>query len=305
MGHLREWYLLRASPLKKHLKNRSTFPIINLSDTIVLSLTEDLERRRYVEGHFNDIGLISYRIFDAIPANSEAVRDAYLDGKVVGYPVCFRCHKDQCACANNILIPQQVANWLSFQAVWKNLSPDPDAYFLICEDDVTFHTHALELLEGFMACFVPHQKKVLIRLGTSGAEPFQNLVGRTLETKDAVVMSNASYILNGALAAELVALDPLIATTSDIWLHREMASKPDIQALTIDPLLATELSFNKTFAQFESRIHPKGITREDEAKKARHVMRVDSADTYASLRTTWLNPSQSEEEKSLSGALGN
>jgi len=263
--------------------------MINLDDVIVVSLPFDLDRRRYIETHFESIGIQSYRYFEAIQQSSPLVRTAYKTGRVLAYPGCFRCGRDECDCPNNILIPAQVANWLSFQAVWKSLPPDPDRYFLLCEDDVAFHKSALNLLDDILDGFVRRKEQVLIRLSASGQEPFRDLSDSDLRTTENVVMSNAAYILNGALAARLSREAFHITHTSDVWLHKHMASDPKIQALTIDPLLATDLSYNKDFARFVSRIHPKGIDSVDEQRKARHVMRVNSLAEYRALLATFFD----------------
>lgn len=262
---------------------------MQLSEVVVLSLKEDKKRRNYIDNHFRETGLPGYRYVEAEPANGPGVATAYQDGRVAAFPPCFRCGLSACKCANNILIPPQVANWLSFLKIWRDLPPDPDSYYLICEDDVAFHDGAMPLLMAFCETFQRVRPNVLIRLSESGKAPFQRLTVDRLRECSGVVMSNPAYIINGAMAGLLVRCLDRIETTSDIWLHKRIASRDDVQALTLQPLLATDLSFNADYAQFVSRIHPKGITPEDRERMTTHVKRVSSAPDYAAIRKKWLD----------------
>jgi hypothetical protein len=100
-------------------------------------------------------------------------------------------------------------------------------------------------------------------------------------------MSNAAYIVNGAMAQRLVRAVDTITHTSDVWLHRTMAAGDDVEAFTLEPLLATDLSYNKDHARFASRIHPKGIDPADCARMAAHRKRVDNDAEYAEVRASW------------------
>ncbi len=261
--------------------------MISIAHTFVLSLAIDTERREHIVEHFRQIGVTKYSFVEAIPYFHRSVGQVYLDEGVAPFPPCFRCGEDKCNCANNVLIPQQVANWLSFQSIWSLLPPDPRQYYLICEDDVAFHRNAIVLLNDFLENFVPEKEQVLIRLSNSGEQPFRDLGVNRLTSNSAPMMSNAAYILNGALAARLLQEKPLLTHTSDEWLHREIASRPDIQSVTVDPLLATDLSYNRKYAQFVSRIHPKGIDTADQARQEYHIQRVESGETYRVLRRLW------------------
>lgn len=88
-----------------------------ISTINVVSLLRDSVRREHVQQHFADLGIDTFTFFDAVSHEDQAVIDAYNDGMVKRFPPCFRCGKRKCECKNNILIPQQVANWLSFLAL--------------------------------------------------------------------------------------------------------------------------------------------------------------------------------------------
>lgn len=259
----------------------------DLPEAIVVSLRDDVARREHVVRHFHAAGIERYGFWPGVPHDDPAVARAYRDGLVAGWPGCFRCGQARCDCANNVLIPQQVANWLAFLGLWRSLPDDADRWFLVCEDDVAFHHGAIGRLRRFLAGFRPTRANVLVRLGQSGLRPFESLPGGDAVATSRVVMSNAAFVINGRMAAHLVRSFGRIATTSDIWLHREMAAGPDVQALTLEPLLATDLSYHKDHAMFVSRIHPKGIDEADRERQARHRMRVDTPEDYAALRRQW------------------
>jgi GR25 family glycosyltransferase involved in LPS biosynthesis len=255
--------------------------------TIVVSLSQDLARREHVVRHFHQLGIERFGFWPAVSHDDPAVADLYLSGKVLAWPPCFRCGQPNCACENNILLPQQVANWLSFIGLWRSLPDDPDHYVLVCEDDVAFHPQSLDNLRDFLDGFERQRRHVLIRLAQSGLQPFVTQPRARPQRSGRVVMSNAAYIVNGAMAQRLVRAVDTITHTSDVWLHRTMAAGDDVEAFTLEPLLATDLSYNKDHARFASRIHPKGIDPADCARMAAHRKRVDNDAEYAEVRASW------------------
>jgi GR25 family glycosyltransferase involved in LPS biosynthesis len=258
----------------------------NIPETIVLSLQTDDTRRRHIRKHFSEIGLTNFRFADAIPADSPLVASWYATGKVNIYPPCFRCGKSQCSCPNNILNPSQVANFLSFARIWAVLPKEPQRLFLICEDDVLFFPGAIDRLSDFLSGFVPTGKPLLLRLSESGLPTEQTVKSRLRSSHDKI-MSNPAYIVNGAMADLLSQRFDEIDTTSDIWLHRHIASDPWVEALSLEPRLTTDLSYNAAHARFPSNIHPKGIDEADRQRQVRHIKRVDTPSQYDQLRQQW------------------
>lgn len=257
-----------------------------LPETIVLSLPDDVERRDHIRKHFETIGIENYRFANAIAADSDLVSLWYATDRVKSYPPCFRCGHVKCDCENNILIPAQVANCISFAQIWASLPKDPTRLYMICEDDVLFFPGAVEKLKQFLDTFQSNSQPTLIRLSESGL-PTDQIVTEELITTDQPVMSNPAYIINGSMAQYLTDRFKQIETTSDIWLHELIASQPNIQAMTIKPCLATELSYNVSHARFSSNIHPKGINQEDLQRKSRHIKGADSPMAYENLRAQW------------------
>lgn len=268
-----------------------------ISDTIVLSLASDWKRREYIRGHFNSIGINNFSFFLATEHTSQAVADAYKQGKVKQFPSCFRCGKESCSCENNILIPQQVANWLSFISIWRSLK-DKSGYFLICEDDVALHRNAIECLNPVIEQLPSENEMVLLRLVASGNEPNQTMdISQPLTLIDQPVMSNAAYIVSAPMVNYLLESLDVIEHTSDVWLHQQIATHPRVKSFTVEPLIGTDLSFNPTYAQFMSQIHPKGINDLDTHRKKQHVKRVTSITDYKQLLNSWLKKSAPQNNR--------
>jgi GR25 family glycosyltransferase involved in LPS biosynthesis len=270
-------------------------PIIK--QTFVVSLEQDIERRNHVKQHFSQIGINNYGFVDAVPSDDLTVKKMFLDGRVATYPNCFRCYQVQCECGNNIIIPQQVANWLSFVKTWGKVAKS-DGWSLICEDDVLFFDSSIPLLNQFLTEYLPayEHKPTLIKLAHSGLDTNVSLSHLTsLFSNNRTVMSNVAHVMNSEMAQRLLESFDCIDTTSDIWVHKTMAEVEDINDLTVEPLIATDLSFNKDFARFQSRIHPKGIDAADLERVNQHIKKVDSESSYFSVLESWLGNKESAE----------
>ncbi len=259
----------------------------SIQKVIVLSLVEDRQRREHIRRHFPETGIDKFDFFQAIPSSSPRVIDFYRKNLVQTYPSCFRCGLKSCQCPNNIIIPQQVANWLSFIDIWKSIA-GKDGLFLICEDDIGFHKNAIPLLNGILTKLSKVNQRLLIRLVASGQQPFKTLeLDRPLEIVDKPAMSNAAYIISGGMASYLLEQFKSICHTSDVWLHQHIAGHDEVKAITVNPLIGTDLSFNKDYAQFLSRIHPKGIDEEDVQRAEKHKKRVNTVQEYNELLREW------------------
>lgn len=277
-------------------------PMLSLNDIVsqvlVLSLPDDTERRVHIKNHFIQQGLADYRLIDAIPNSSALVKATYKKGIVKTYPNCFRCEKSNCECSNNILIPHQVANWLSFKKIWEIVA-DASGPVLVCEDDVLFYEGGLEKAASVISNILNSKPNlpILIRLGHSGLSTEVKLPSEAkLELTSKVVMSNVAHIMTPAFAQHLLEQFDLIETTSDIWVHDWMSRQSDVFSYTVEPLIATDLSFNKDYALFRSRIHPKGIDADDEIRATQHIKKVDSLPRYMEVLESWLGDKLSAQE---------
>ena len=260
-----------------------------IQQVCVVSLKDDLDRRKHVAIHFAELGISHYEFVDGVRHNSQAVKQFYLSKRVKAFPNCFRCGLPSCECPNNILIPQQVANCLAFKKTWVKAA-NHNGLTLICEDDVLFYPGAMKLLSsGLNDIELNTQQPLLLRLAHSGLEADVSLEGlERVSITQEVVMSNVAFILNQAMARLLLDNFALIETTSDIFIHNWCARLEGVNAHTFNPLIATDLSFNKQHARFTSHIHPKGINENDEIRMQAHIKRVSSKQAYDSMVEKWL-----------------
>lgn len=260
-----------------------------IGQVLVVSLPEDKERRSHIQKHFAEIGIHDYSYVDGISFDSEAVKQFYLSGRVKAFPNCFRCNKPACECANNILIPQQVANWLAFKKTWVKASIH-DGLTLICEDDVLFYPSAMQWLSKALDKIdLNDDSPLLIRLSHSGMSDDVDLNSLSeINLSSKVVMSNVASVMNAQMAKLLLNNFNEITTTSDIFIHDWSAKLERVRAYTLEPLLATDLSFNKNFARFVSRIHPKGVNEQDQKRMDAHIKRVTSEKDYQQTVRNWL-----------------
>lgn len=277
----------------------------SISDVLVLSLTDDTARRSHIAQHFSEMGINDYRFVNAIPHSSAVVKAMYKNGSVMQYPNCFRCQKAICGCENNIIIPHQVANWLSFKRIWEIVA-DANGPVMICEDDVQFFSGGLSVLNRKLNSLLVgrESEKVLVRLGHSGLQTNISLNHcNELEISSNVVMSNVAHIMTPEFAQYLLENFGFIDTTSDIWVHNRMANQPGVTAYTVEPLIATDLSFNADVAKFYSRIHPKGIDSADKERAKKHIKRVSTKAEYKQALTMWLGDEKSAENSLVSNAF--
>jgi GR25 family glycosyltransferase involved in LPS biosynthesis len=270
-----------------------------LSKVVVLSMPEDVLRKQHISKHFEEIGIKQFDFFEALGPLSKEVISAYNLGLVKPFPGCFRCGEQQCDCANNLLIPQQVANFLSFKSIWESLRNTGSSWTLICEDDVFFCSNASVVIDKVLLELGPKCVPSLVRLSQSGLDTASLLSTADYKLTDNVVMSNSAYLINGHMAAYLCEQFNKIETTSDIWLHNVISKCELVHSYTVEPLLATDLSFNPNFAKFSSRIHPKGIDEADRKRAKEHVKHVSSSAEYVALLKKWVGIPRSKEDKYL------
>lgn len=228
-------------------------------EVIVVGLAHSIERRSHIEHHFADIGISSYSFFDATDATDPAVDLAFADGTVMRYPPCFRCGKDACdkPDCNNTLIAPQVANVLTYRALWRRLA-ERDWRTLIVEDDVLIHDYATNVLSRIADAIetgtldFDRSAPRLLRLGwalSSDHMPGPVVFERKLR------MANPCHAITGAYARKLLARPQQIDTTSDIIVHQRTPS-PD-EATTVFPPIASDLSWST--GAVRSLIHPKPL----------------------------------------------
>jgi hypothetical protein len=245
---------------------------------IVLSLPASTERRRYIERHLPEVGLHDFEFLDATAADDPEVARAYELGEVASYPNCFRCGGLDCGNSdcNNVLIPPQVATFITYLNLWNRIAQGDAERVLVLEDDVVIHDHAVRVL-AWLAGEVSGDRipfatghAALLRLGWARCEEHE-ATERVFVTPD-VRMSNPCHALTRDFALALVDRYRGIVHTVDEYQHR-LAPRPG-EAWSVFPPLASELSWSE--GVFDSNIHPKAARAQhlrsigDEAGARRH-----------------------------------
>ena len=227
---------------------------------LCVSLPRSIDRREYIKDYFSSINISNYIFIDAVDKDDRVVKDHYKKKLVASYPVCFRCgayfcNEENC---NNILIPQQVATFLSHIKVWNYIKEEKLDTALIVEDDVVFTEKAVK---GMSSIFNKHtfsqlsfykNSEVLLRLGWAKGKEHDSL-DKYQFVPDAIRMSNPCYALTDKMARLLIDEFRHIETTVDVFLHRNVAKK--VKTYTIFPPIAYEHSHST--GKFPSLIHPK------------------------------------------------
>jgi GR25 family glycosyltransferase involved in LPS biosynthesis len=176
----------------------------NIFENILcLSLKESMERRQHIESEFAAVGIKKYKIIDAINQNDPKVFEMYKNGLVKKFPPCFRCGKNECNCDNNVLIPQQVANFLSHRKIWGYILEKDFKWALIVEDDIKFTDYYKNVLNDlkskdyFSVYNIAKNSESLIRLGWAKSTD-HNPKMKTALISNMLRMSNPCYfITNG------------------------------------------------------------------------------------------------------------
>lgn len=229
----------------------------------VISLPRSTDRREYIANYFNEIGIGKYEFFDATDQSDDVVTQYYTNGLVATYPPCFRCHKFTCGRddCNNVLIRPQVATFITYLRLWKEVVESNTKTALIIEDDIRFADYAADVANTVVSGKILHkagfiaEKPVLLRFGWAWSNDHQPSSKLFIMKKGAIKMSNPCHAITHSFAKQLVSRFKKIETTVDIYQHDIVGSGLD--NFTLFPPLAYELSWS--VGAFDSLIHPKSI----------------------------------------------
>ncbi|CAK0876100.1 unnamed protein product [Prorocentrum cordatum] len=164
----------------------------------------------------------------AVEADLE-VLEWYNSDRVAKYPPCFRCGGIMtCLCPNNVLLVEQVANWLSFRRAWRTMAEGPHDWYLLVEDDVKFTRRAAECWNALVTPALLQRCSGLPCIVRCGWQLWWDYVDDLPpELAEGVVrMSNHCSVLNRSMAADLLqASDRLLSDTSDVFVHERVAPR--------------------------------------------------------------------------------
>ena len=240
----------------------------------VINLKRCLDRKAHTAREFARVGIEQYEFIKAIDKDDPEVLQWIQSGKVAQFPSCFRCGKNRCDCANNILIPQHIGNWCSFIKVFKDILEKQYNFCLICEDDLEFTPHfntsiaKLFTEKSYKQHHIDKKKPLLIRLGKAyEKKTHTKKIGQKHRFTKQIHMSNPCFAINTAMAKLLLENINHIDHTSDVFIHKQIIERyPTIQHFTVIPFPVYELSFQGKM-KFYSEIRPKGIDAEDKIRQ--------------------------------------
>lgn len=227
-----------------------------------LSLPGSNDRRQYIRGYFREMGIEHYQFFDATDSADPSVQAYFQKGLVASYPPCFRCGKlscddDEC---NNVLIPSQVATYISYLRLWESIAASDIQSVLIVEDDVRFTDYAPGVIDrlasdrALQTTGLFGSKPVLLRFGWALCDDHYNPVETTVQ-RDVVKMANPCHAINRQFARRMLSEFRMIDHTVDTFQHERVGMQVD--NFTIFPPLSYELSWST--GAVDSLIHPKEI----------------------------------------------
>ncbi|CAK9054191.1 unnamed protein product [Durusdinium trenchii] len=102
-------------------------------------------RRRHMEHELSRWGFPAPRFVEAFGPEDEEVLKWFNSPRVAKFPPCFRCGLvSECCCANNDMLQEQIANWLSFRKAWAEIANSKKEWHLLVEDDLKFTHKAAE-----------------------------------------------------------------------------------------------------------------------------------------------------------------
>ncbi|MGB3614086.1 MAG: glycosyltransferase family 25 protein [Elainellaceae cyanobacterium] len=227
-----------------------------------INLPRSLERRRYIETYFAELGVTHYSFWDATDKTDAVVEDYYQNGLVQTYPPCFRCGEYSCGddTCNNVLIAPQVATFITYLKLWQEIVRANVGRILVVEDDVKFAPYAeqtsnqLITSDALNTLEFQADNPALLRLGWALCSEHQ--ASDNFEFKPNMVRySNPCHAITRAMAELLLNSFETITTTVDIYQHQIVAASA--KNYTLMPPLAYELSWS--LGEFDSLIHPKPI----------------------------------------------
>jgi GR25 family glycosyltransferase involved in LPS biosynthesis len=238
----------------------------------VLNLKESIDRKIHIENEFKRVGIEKYEFFEATSYDSEETKKLTNTNFVKKFPNCFRCNLKRCDCKNNFLTKFQIANWISFINIFKDIIKNNYKFVLICEDDIVFTFQYKRIInkllskETFRYYKINMNKPLLIRLGTAFNDQNHNSNSEPYFIKN-YALCNPCFAINSQMALVYLQNLKIIDYHSDIYFHKKIPMNVKVQYFTMYPYPIYELSFVKSKQKFKSLIRPNNELRRLEYKE--------------------------------------
>lgn len=286
LHNYRTWKTQTILCLSKRKGNPNS-SLADIEHVFSISLARDITRKQHTIAEMSALGVRDFSFFPAVNFDEELVKDAFRSNLIQAPGSCFRCGKLYCGCPNNVLIPKQVGNWLSFLSVLHVIALGQYSVAMVCEDDVKFTYYAADVF-----CSMQNNKEImdnlrsavptLVRLGYPGYYPDIHKINGEFSFSDKKVMSNSCFVCNAAYAQHIINSinsSGVITHTSDVYFHN-LCISDSVKNFTAQPPPAFDLSQARLT---HSSIHPKAIDELDIERDRTHVKRVLSSVAIANV----------------------
>jgi len=267
-----------------------------ISKYIILNIEEYEDRKKHMINQFKRHSINNYMFFKATTPSSKNFDKIYNFDNLVKYPPCIRpmCNmfkkNDICECPTNILIKNQIANFISFVKIMEYIVDQQlENFIAVGEDDIVLHDQFNEIVKNIFTQIQSNkelnmEKPIIIGLCSSGSliKTFYNI--EKYKITNIPKMSNPLFIINRAFAKSFLKNFTYFYTTSDRFIHNVLPNLdvciqnfylnyPIVYELSWIPLCYSqenidELTKNGWEHSFCSSIHPRG--------KVDHVMKIDT-----------------------------
>ena len=238
----------------------------------VINLKESEDRKNHIIEEFKKNNITNYEFFEATHFNEPSVSELSNSNKVISFPPCFRCLKNRCSCENNFLTKFQIANWLSYIHLFNKILESEHNFVLICEDDIVFTKHAQHICNSLLNKNLFRKKQInlnyplLIKMGAAFDYGTHYLFNPPIYIKN-YALSNPCFAVNKAMIKIFLYNLKVIDYHSDVYFHKQIPAKFNIQMFTMKPFPVYELSFVKNMKKFNSLVRPTNQIRRKEYKE--------------------------------------
>ena len=224
---------------------------------LCLTLEGEIERQKSATKELCNIGLDKFQFFQGVKNNDERIIKIYEQNNVFSFPPCFRCGEEKCTCSNNILIPSQVACFLSFLDIFEFAINSSFNTFLVAEDDIQIKHFNYQCLREVLNIkvlrelnFFNSDTPCLLSMGSPNpVKVYRKLYWEKNNQKP----SNYLFGFNKSFAKLAKNQFKKFITTSDLFIHRVLATKA--MSYSLSSHIATDYSWCSQ--TIRSSIHPK------------------------------------------------
>jgi GR25 family glycosyltransferase involved in LPS biosynthesis len=267
------------------------FEIINKA--YIINVKSSIYRYNHCLYELQKIPKLNFEIIEAITPNSQEVKSFYKNNYVKEFPPCFRCNLELCDHKNNVLIPRQVANFLSFKKVFQKISEshiNEKKLFLVLEDDFVLqkgYKKSFKSLENYITKknLINIDEPLLFRIGSHTRSIKRvnlkfKILGLSTFTYNNYNMANPAFIVNKEYCKLFLNEFKLIDTTSDDYIHKILCKNFNVKNFSIEPFPISQLSYGSKQNVFKSDINVNTTNKED-------IEKVVNKKEYKDLKKIW------------------